>query len=243
MDTQSNELETLRAELKSVTERLLALEAKRRQQRGRWLAAALVLASATAFAQLVNFNAGTPAVASDINGNFNQLKTWLELKVGAVGQGVTLATPLATKLPGSELADGTVTIPKLELNARNAITCPAVSVPAGIGYSDVDRSATGMCIFLRQATPPNFNPYSYTYSQAAAACKLDGARLCTFAEMSAVQAAGLGNCTLGWLSDRANDTTAYSGYPNQSTSVACGAAGFRSQAEAMTTLRSAWCCK
>jgi len=46
---------------------------------------AVVLISSFAWAQLVSFNADEPAYASAVNGNFNQLKTWLEQKVGTVG--------------------------------------------------------------------------------------------------------------------------------------------------------------
>jgi hypothetical protein len=242
MKRARTDLETFHADLKSVKERLLALETKRRKRRGLVFVTAVVLVSATAFAQLLPFNGGSPALARDLNTNFNQLKTWLELKVGPVGQGVTLALPLATPLPGSELADGTVTISKLELNARTALTCPAANGTT-IVFSDADRSASGMCIFFKQAPPPNSVQYSLNYNQAAAACKADGARLCTVGEMSAAQAAGLNWCAYGWLADRTTDATAYSGYPNQTASVSCGAAGMRFLAEAMTTLRGAWCCK
>lgn len=39
----------------------------------------------TAWGQLVTFTANSPAVASEVNGNFTQLHAWLEQKVGAVG--------------------------------------------------------------------------------------------------------------------------------------------------------------
>lgn len=58
--------------------------APRRSPRLGWLAAA-ALVPAIAFAQLVTFTPDTPAVASEVNANFAQLRTWIEQKVGTVG--------------------------------------------------------------------------------------------------------------------------------------------------------------
>ena len=44
-----------------------------------------MLIASVAFAQLTTFQPDAPALASQVNGNFNQLKLWLEQKVGAVG--------------------------------------------------------------------------------------------------------------------------------------------------------------
>jgi hypothetical protein len=68
--------------------------------------AGVVLATA-AFAQLAVFNADQPAQASQVNGNFNQLKTWLEAKVGAVpGNSITTTSVTAT---GAVTTSGAVT--------------------------------------------------------------------------------------------------------------------------------------
>jgi len=51
----------------------------------RLLVAGVLLGAVSAFAQLVTFVPDTPALASQVNGNFAQLRTWLEQKVGTVG--------------------------------------------------------------------------------------------------------------------------------------------------------------
>jgi len=76
------EVAALRDELEALRSKV---EAPR--HRTRWLAlgVGLALISTLASAQLVTFNPDEPARAIDVNGNFNQLRTWLEQKVGAVG--------------------------------------------------------------------------------------------------------------------------------------------------------------
>lgn len=49
------------------------------------LFATLAFSSLPAVSQLVTFNAGAPALASQVNANFAQLQSWLEQKVGPVG--------------------------------------------------------------------------------------------------------------------------------------------------------------
>ncbi len=76
------EVEALRAELRDLRSKV---EAPRRRTRWLPLSIGIALASTFAWAQLVPFSADGPARADEVNGNFNQLKTWLEQKVGAVG--------------------------------------------------------------------------------------------------------------------------------------------------------------
>ena len=59
--------------------------AVRRSPRFRWVLAASALVATAAFAQLVVFQPDSPALATQVNGNFTQLRTWLENKVGPVG--------------------------------------------------------------------------------------------------------------------------------------------------------------
>lgn len=66
-----------------------------------------------AFAQLTVFTPDTPAFASDVNGNFTQLKTWLEQKVGAVGSpnvAITGTTTLASATVNGNASLGPTTI-------------------------------------------------------------------------------------------------------------------------------------
>lgn len=78
----SEEVEVLRAELEALRAKV---EAPRRRTRWLPLGVAIALVSTFGWAQLVPFNADEPARADAVNGNFNQLKTWLEQKVGTVG--------------------------------------------------------------------------------------------------------------------------------------------------------------
>jgi hypothetical protein len=70
--------------------------APRRSKFARWGLLSALVATA-AFAQLIVFQADTPALASAVNANFTQLKTWLEAKVGSVSNsGVATTTVSAT---------------------------------------------------------------------------------------------------------------------------------------------------
>lgn len=73
------------AELRTQLDMLRARVDRPPRRRWAWPAVAVALVSSLAWAQLVTFNADEPAYASAVNGNFNQLKTWLEQKVGTVG--------------------------------------------------------------------------------------------------------------------------------------------------------------
>lgn len=54
----------------------------RRPMKHRALVAAAAVLATAAFAQLTVFQANSPANAAEVNGNFTQLKTWIENKVG-----------------------------------------------------------------------------------------------------------------------------------------------------------------
>ena len=113
VDELANEVEQLK-------QRLVLLE-RRKRLRARWLAVMVLAAGSVAFAQLTVFTPDTPALASEVNGNFNQLKTWLEQKVGPVGTAavtVTGQTTLAnTTIVGTTHLTGPTTI-----NGQTTIT-------------------------------------------------------------------------------------------------------------------------
>lgn len=102
--------------------------APRTSKFARWgLVTALV--GTAAFAQLVVFQADTPAQASEVNANFNQLKTWLETKVGSTANaGVTATSVSATTLAATtsvsaptvttttETVSGTLTAKTVQVN-------------------------------------------------------------------------------------------------------------------------------
>lgn len=88
---------SLEEKLAALQARLDVLEAARpvRSRRGwaKLIIAGSVVIAATASAQLVTFLPNEPASAAAVNGNFTQLKTWLESKVGLVANaGVTTAS-------------------------------------------------------------------------------------------------------------------------------------------------------
>ena len=72
-----------------------------RRLRTRVAIAGVALLASAAFAQLTVFNPNEPALASQVNGNFNQLKAWLEQKVGTAGNNIITT--------GTVAASGTVT--------------------------------------------------------------------------------------------------------------------------------------
>lgn len=95
----------LAQELAEVRSRLATLEAERTasRRRVRWLGGATVLAALVGTAASAAgggcpnglpfcFTADAPAVASEVNTNFAQLKEWLEAKVGTVATPVKITT-------------------------------------------------------------------------------------------------------------------------------------------------------
>jgi hypothetical protein len=242
--------QSLREELQLLRDRLGQLE-RRRKQRTLGLVAALILVSGTAGAQLITFSPVAPALASEVNQNFTQLRTWIEQKVGPVGSSVvTFSTPLAgaqlenLTVTGGKLADGAITSAKIVdggVTSANIADGTIVNADLGpdVGCPTSAREALGQCIFVR----PTNGAYMYNYRAAAAACLVDRARLCTAAELSAAHAAGMNVCGFGWLADRSTDTAGYVGYPFQTTIPGACNAGINLQNRPMTDAVAAWCCK
>lgn len=105
-------LDDVLREVEVLKQRLTSMEQQRRL-RFRWLVAAVLTVGSVAFAQLTVFTPDTPAFASEVNGNFTQLKTWLEQKVGAVGSpnvAITGTTTLASATVNGNVALGPTTI-------------------------------------------------------------------------------------------------------------------------------------
>ena len=113
------EVEADRARLVSALAR--SLDQPRSRRGGRFVAAlgviglilAVVAAPSSAWAQLVTFNANSPAVTADVNSNFQQLRSWLEQKVGTVGtSNITAAGAITTPSlnAGTAAVTGNVTI-------------------------------------------------------------------------------------------------------------------------------------
>jgi hypothetical protein len=245
MDLRPGEVEALRTQLERTEQRLQQLENERRRRtKLAWLVGVLALVSATAWSgSLTVFSPNSPAIASEVNANFQQLKTWLELKVGPVDQPPSVTTIITTSLDGGFLAERSLSGTKLVTGSvPESALSPALSCPDAAA-----RTQYGQCIFIRPLpiSPGTLPAYVFNYRQAAAACVLEGARLCTRGELSAAQAAGYPNtCAYGWLADRTDNATAYAGFPMQTQGPSgCGTAGMNDGPVAMTTQYAAWCCK
>ena len=245
--------QSLRAELHALRARLGELE-RRRSRRTAAFFVAFVLVAGTAWGQLVVFSPDTPARASEVNQNFDQLKQWLEQKVGPVGSSVvTFTTPLSgaqlenLTMSDEKLADSTITSVKI---VDNTITSADV-LDGTLGDADMGpdfacpaagaRAARGQCIFYRPTTNP---AYVFNGRAAAAACLTERARLCTVAELGAAQLTGLEYCAYGWLADRVDSATGYIGFPMQTAGVpGCGGPGVNLGTVGFGSSYGAWCCK
>lgn len=178
MPIEPDELSLLREEVRALRRRV---DGPRR-----WLGigAALVLISSFAWAQLIPFTADTPARATEVNSNFQQLKTWLEQKVGTAGTAAISATGLS-------------------LN-NNRIT----NVAAPVADSDVVTKAHlkalfgGMVIWVAGPTcPTGFTPYAtaegrYPLGEAAGSQAVGGVSS-IFVATQQQQAAGSGFAKTG----------------------------------------------
>jgi hypothetical protein len=86
MPSSPDRIETLATEVAELRRQLAGLQAAK-ARRNRWLIAGALLVGGTAFASTLTdglyvFAPNTPALASEINANFNQLRTWMRNKVG-----------------------------------------------------------------------------------------------------------------------------------------------------------------
>lgn len=125
-------------------------------RRGAWrpLVVAALVVGTFAFAQsLVSFTANAPALAVDVNNNFNALRTWLERKTGPVGGydivtdgGVAAAVVTAPTITNNTLSS--TTINTTNLNATRV--SPSYFAPAYgnwnniAGYVDTNGGGAGI---------------------------------------------------------------------------------------------------
>ena len=109
----------------------------------------------------------------------------------------------------------------------SASTCPSASAPPMLGF----------CVW-------HIGGYNKTFTQAAAACREQGGRLCTLAEVSAAQAAGAQWCSMGWTADRTSNSAGYAAYPMQTASSGCGSqVGIMTGNYSFSTAWGANCCR
>jgi hypothetical protein len=175
---------------------------------------------------------------------------WVEVRVDGVTLGRTKlgAVPFAIEAGHATLADNASTADKATsattadkavaasgaLDTRiksveSLTSCPVADAPGKYGF----------CIWHEDKG----TRYSQTYPQAAATCKSKGARLCTFAEVSAAYAAGAEWCAFSWVADVAPDASGYVSYPMQAGKPGCHGPGVSFDANPATTLADANCCK
>ncbi len=166
---------------------------------------------------------------------------WLEVFVDGATMGRTKlgAVPYAIEATHAISAD-TATMATSAANATNAATatnlsCGDPAAPAKYGF----------CIWRDD----NGSRYSQTSKQAAAVCKAKGARLCSFAEVSAAWQAGAEWCAYGWVSDlpplaSGDVSSGYVSYPMQSGGRSgCHGAGVSFESVPLTNTYDANCCR
>ena len=120
--------------------------------RFRWpLVVGLLIASA-AFAQLTTFQPDAPALASQVNGNFNQLKLWLEQKVGAVGTANVTTTGSLTA--GSVSATSLAVATTLTAGAVTATSIASSTIVSGTVRGGFTSRCTANSATQIACTPP-----------------------------------------------------------------------------------------
>ena len=132
-------VEADRARLVSALARgLEQTHARRRWRVGAALGLGLIVAGlavpSAAWAQLVTFSANTPAIAAQVNGNFQQLRTWLEQKVGPVG---TSDITTSGAITASSLTVGTAAVSGNSTIAGTLTTTGQISANGGLTGSNV----------------------------------------------------------------------------------------------------------
>ncbi len=87
----------------------------------------------------------------------------------------------------------------------------------------------------------------FSFHEAASTCRDEGGRLCTLAELSAVQATGGEKCAWGWVADRQDNSTGFKALYVQTVSPGCcGEVGVCANPLPMVTvdpLVGAHCCR
>jgi hypothetical protein len=122
----TQELETLQRRVyeleKKLSETRTPVSRKRRLRGVTWVLVVMALiVSATAYAQLKPMVANTPARASDINDNFNQLKDWLVQKVGTEGSADVVVTGSTTLGGATTINSGVSVNGRIRLNQSSDV--------------------------------------------------------------------------------------------------------------------------
>lgn len=143
-----------RLELVALTKVALAQSPSpvRRPMQARWLVAAAMVVAGLSFAQLTTFTADTPALATEVNGNFNQLRTWLEQKVGTVNSANVAITGTST-FAGPAAFQGGASVGG-GLSANSLVVSGAVSANSLSLAGDL---SAGGNIWGGQSDRPGFN--------------------------------------------------------------------------------------
>lgn len=128
-----DEVNALKARGLSRVDALFAPPRPRRRWGRLAVGALAVLVPTLAFAQLVSFVPDTPAKADEVNGNFNQLRTWLEQKVGVVGSNaISTGAVTATSLTSSG------TISTASLSSSGAVSAASANLSGALSANSLN---------------------------------------------------------------------------------------------------------
>src|SRR3954468_6510170 len=149
------QIENIAAQLAELRAEVAELKATK-TRRHRWLVAAVLLFGTVAFASTLTdglyvFAPNTPALASELNANFNQLRTWMRNKVGMdlnstdiVGPGNISATGTmsAASWNGTLNAPGNVNLggTSTTLNVTGSVSMMAG--PGGLNFGQIYTAGT-----------------------------------------------------------------------------------------------------
>ena len=206
---QTDDIERLKSEVQRLTAAVQELQRSRqapvRRRRHRWAFAAVVTFATVSLAQLVSFSPDTPAKADEVNANFQQLKSWLEAKVGTVGQPLSATSVAASSVTvgsgGVNVTAGGVNVTAGGMNVTGATTitgattvtgpltvrgplatgCPTTFPRGGGAVTMVDMGA--YCI--QTEFDSNNQRGAKSWLATNTDCVGKGLRMCTFAEVSA----------------------------------------------------------
>lgn len=149
------QIETVAEELAQLKAEVAELKAAK-TRRHRWLVAAVILAGTAAFASTLTdglyvFAPDTPALATEVNANFNQLRTWMRNKVGmdlnssnilAPGNISATGTMSAASWSGPLSAPGNVSVGGAGTTFNVTGSVSMMAAPGGLNFGQIYTAGT-----------------------------------------------------------------------------------------------------
>jgi hypothetical protein len=123
----------------------------RRRWRGFAFAALFVLLPGAAVAQLVTFQADQPAQASQVNGNFAQLRAWIEMKTGTVADAGIQASTVSASTISATAVNAT------SVNASASVSATTLNVTTNATVSGVLTATVVNATTLNATTNANLS--------------------------------------------------------------------------------------